>query len=125
MMVNALAASSLVVVPTQTEFLALKGLERMMKTFEILKDTKSKPINYIIVPTMFDRRTKASHQSLESIMTVYGDYVWNDVIPVDTHFRDASQQHIPASSLYPNSKGVKAYGVLLGDLLMIEGKTNE
>ena len=39
MMVNALAASSRIIVPTQTEFLALKGLERMMKTFEILRGT--------------------------------------------------------------------------------------
>ena len=39
MMVNALAASTQILVPTQTEFLALKGLERMMKTFEILHST--------------------------------------------------------------------------------------
>lgn len=121
MMVNALAASSLVIVPTQTEFLALKGLERMMKTFEILKDTKFKPIKYLVVPTMFDRRTRASHQSLETIVGVYQDAVWHNVIPVDTHFRDASQQHVPASDLYPNSKGVKAYGELLKDLLAQEG----
>ena len=93
----------------------------MMKTFEILKDTKSKPIKYLVVPTMFDRRTRASHQSLETIVGVYQDAVWHDVIPVDTHFRDASQQHVPASDLYPNSKGVKAYGELLKDLLVQEG----
>lgn len=121
MMVNALAASSLVIVPTQTEFLALKGLERMMKTFEILKDTKAKPIKYIVVPTMFDRRTRASHQSLETICSIYQDAVWHNVIPVDTHFRDASAQHIPASDLFPNSKGVKAYKELLIDLLGQEG----
>ena len=33
MMVNALAACDRILVPVQTEFLALKGLERMMKTF--------------------------------------------------------------------------------------------
>ena len=47
MMVNALAASSMIIVPTQTEFLALKGLERMMKTFEILKGTKAEEMNYM------------------------------------------------------------------------------
>lgn len=121
MMVNALAASSKIIVPTQTEFLALKGLERMMKTFEILKGTKAKSLDYIIVPTMFDKRTKASHQSLESIVSLYGDRVWNNVIPVDTRFRDASQLHQPASVLYPESRGVKAYEALMKSLLTKEG----
>lgn len=121
MMVNALAASSRIIVPTQTEFLALKGLERMMKTFEILRGTKSKPLDYIVVPTMFDKRTRASHESLDSITQNYRDVMWGDVIPVDTRFRDASQQHIPASILFPESRGVKAYQMLLADLLMFEG----
>lgn len=121
MMVNALAASSRIVVPTQTEFLALKGLERMMKTFEILRGTKSKPLDYIVVPTMFDKRTRASHESLDSITQNYRDVMWGDVIPIDTRFRDASQQHIPANILFPESRGVKAYQMLLADLLMFEG----
>lgn len=41
-MVNALAASSRVLVPVQTEFLALKGLERMVKTFEMMQGTANK-----------------------------------------------------------------------------------
>lgn len=121
MMVNALAASSRIIVPTQTEFLALKGLERMMKTFEILRGTKSKPLDYIVVPTMFDKRTRASHESLDSITQNYRNVMWGDVIPVDTRFRDASQQHIPANILFPESRGVKAYQMLLADLLMFEG----
>ncbi len=121
MMVNALAASSRIIVPTQTEFLALKGLERMMKTFEILRGTKSKSLDYIVVPTMFDKRTRASHESLDSITQNYRDVMWGDVIPVDTRFRDASQQHIPANILFPESRGVKAYQMLLADLLMFEG----
>ncbi len=122
MMVNALAASSRIIVPTQTEFLALKGLERMMKTFEILKGTKSKTLNYLIVPTMFDRRTRASHQTLASIKEAYGDVVWHGVIPIDTRFRDASELHVPAPMKFPESRGCQSYDILLQDLLKMEGK---
>lgn len=125
MMVNALAASSRIIVPTQTEFLALKGLERMMKTFEILKGTKSKDLNYIVVPTMFDKRTRASHESLNAIRNDYEDVLWSEVIPVDTHFRDSSQAHVPANIMFPDSRGVKAYELLLADLLMFEGVAHE
>ena len=37
LMVNALAASERIIVPVQTEFLALKGLDRMMKTMDIMQ----------------------------------------------------------------------------------------
>ncbi len=122
MMVNALAASSRIIVPTQTEFLALKGLERMMKTFEILKSTKAKPFKYIIVPTMFNKRTKASHDNLKAIKSQYSEDVWNQVIPIDTNFRNASQLHQPASHVYSTSRGVHKYKELLQDLLMLEGQ---
>ena len=122
MMVNALAASSMILVPTQTEFLALKGLERMMKTFEILRGTKADEMNSVIVPTMYDRRTKASNQSLESIRHNYAERVWRGVIPIDTRFRDASERHLPASKLYPHSRGVEAYRMLIADLLAGGGR---
>ena len=60
MMVNALAACDRILVPVQTEFLALKGLERMMKTFEIMQRSKREKFRYTIIPTMFDKRTRAS-----------------------------------------------------------------
>jgi cellulose biosynthesis protein BcsQ len=60
MMVNALAACDRILVPVQTEFLALKGLERMMKTFEIMQRSKREKFRYTVIPTMFDKRTRAS-----------------------------------------------------------------
>lgn len=123
MMVNALAASTMIIVPTQTEFLALKGLERMMKTFEILHTTVDNPYRYIIVPTMFDKRTKASILSLQSIREQYKDKVWPKYIPIDTKFRDSSQLHIPPALLIPDSRGAQAYNILLQDLLHKEGVT--
>ncbi|MCD8547365.1 MAG: ParA family protein [Aeromonadaceae bacterium] len=120
MMVNALAASDRILVPVQTEFLALKGLERMVKTFEIMQKSRTTPFRYTIVPTMFDKRTKASLQTLQAIKAEYGDVVWSSVIPIDTKFRDASLQHTPPSIYAPESRGSHAYGTLLNHLLQLE-----
>lgn len=60
LMVNALAASQHIVIPVQTEFLAIKGLDRMIKTMELMGRSKKTRYSYSIVPTMYDRRTKAS-----------------------------------------------------------------
>ncbi len=58
LMVNALAASQHIVIPVQTEFLAIKGLDRMIKTMELMGRSKKTRYSYSIVPTMYDRRTK-------------------------------------------------------------------
>ncbi|GGA78231.1 cobyric acid synthase [Neiella marina] len=117
LMVNALATSDRVLVPVQTEFLALKGLERMIMSLELMRSSPSQTINYMIVPTMFDKRTKAASQAMASLIEQYGDKVWSDVIPVDTRFRDASLQHLPPSMFSAHSRGVIAYRALLDDLI--------
>ena len=99
LMVNALAASQHIVIPVQTEFLAIKGLERMVKTMEIMGRSKKTRYSYTVVPTMFDKRTKASPAALQVLSEQYGESLWRDVIPVDTKFRDAS-----LANLYPPKK---------------------
>lgn len=122
MMVNALAASSRVLVPVQTEFLALKGLERMVKTFEMMQGTSKQSFNYIIIPTMFDKRTRASLQTLAEIKALYSSRVWDSVIPIDTKFRDASHLHIPPSIFAPESRGSYAYLELLKTLVALDSE---
>ncbi|MCE9957086.1 ParA family protein [Aeromonas rivipollensis] len=120
MMVNALAACDRILVPVQTEFLALKGLERMMKTFEIMQRSKRDKFHYTVIPTMFDKRTRASLMTLQSIKEQYGEAVWNAVIPIDTKFRDASLLHIPPSIYAPGSRGTYAYETLLNFIDALE-----
>ena len=117
LMVNALAASQHIVIPVQTEFLAIKGLDRMIKTMELMGRSKRTRYSYSVVPTMYDRRTKASSAALLHLGDLHGDSLWADVIPVDTKFRDASLAHLPASHYSPASRGVKAYERLLDFLL--------
>ncbi|MBE8572390.1 ParA family protein, partial [Vibrio sp. OPT46] len=54
MMVNALAASDRILIPVQTEFLAMKGLERMMRTLTIMQKSRPGGFKVTIVPTMYD-----------------------------------------------------------------------
>ncbi|MCZ4336734.1 ParA family protein [Shewanella colwelliana] len=120
LMVNALAASQHIIIPVQTEFLAIKGLDRMIKTMTLMGRSKSTTYSYTIIPTMYDRRTKASPLALNQLGEEYGDTLWPDVIPVDTKFRDASLAHLPASHYAGNTRGVKAYDRLLDYLLSKE-----
>ncbi|MDF1589425.1 MAG: ParA family protein [Gammaproteobacteria bacterium] len=117
LMINALAACDQLLIPVQTEFLALKGLERMLHTLGMINHSRRKGLPYLILPTMFDKRTRASTQTLSSLKNKYADGVWQDVIPVDTQFRDASKAGIPLPILNPSARGSLAYSKLLDKLL--------
>lgn len=125
LMVNALAASSRIVIPVQTEFLALKGLDRMMKTLEIMQGEQNKPFTYTIIPTMFDKRTKASLLAYRKLLELYGDKVWQGVVPIDTNFRNASLAQKVPSDFATSSRGVFAYRNLLDRLLELEAEQKE
>ncbi len=117
LMVNALAAADRIIVPVQTEFLALKGLDRMIKTMEIMQGEQDAPFKFTIVPTMFDKRTKASILAFKKLQELYADQIWPGVIPIDTNLRNASTvQKIP-SDYAANSRGTIAYISLLNYLL--------
>ena len=109
MMVNALAASDRILIPVQTEFLAMKGLERMMRTLTIMQKSRPGGFKVTIVPTMYDKRTKASLQTLMQLKKDYPNQVWTSAVPIDTKFRDASLKHLPASHFASGSRGVFAY----------------
>lgn len=117
LMINALAACKQLIIPVQTEFLAIKGLERMVRTLTMINRARKRPVPFVIVPTLFDRRTQASNKSLRSLKDTYDDLVWHSVIPVDTKLRDASTAGIAPSALDPNGRGVKAYASLMESLL--------
>jgi len=117
LMVNALASCDQLIVPVQTEFLAIKGLERMQHTLTMIARSRKNLLDYTIVPTMFDRRTRASVDSLRHLRETYTDHIWSGVIPVDTQFREASSIGKPLPVLRPSCRGSRAYDRLLDYLL--------
>lgn len=120
MMVNALAASHRILIPVQTEFLAMKGLERMIRTLQIMQKSRKIEFKVCIIPTMYDKRTRASLEALQELKVRYPDQVWNSAVPIDTKFRDASMKHLPPSFYSKNSRGVFAYKTLLSYLERLE-----
>ncbi len=117
LMINALVACEHLIIPVQTEFLALKGLERMLHTLDMVLKTRKHSLPVTIVPTMYDRRTRASADSLQRLRDDYPDQVWPGMIPVDTNFREASKAGLPPAVFEPRARGVMAYSSLLEALL--------
>ena len=120
LMINALAACDQLLIPAQTDYLSLKGLDRMVHTLGMVEKSLHKKTPYMIIPTMFDQRTRASIDALQQMKNTYRFHVWGSVIPIDTKFRDASKAGVPLSVLAPRSRGSEAYQNLLNFLLGIK-----
>jgi len=117
LLINALAACSHLVVPVQTDFLAIKGLERLCHTLEMVARSRARPLEYTVVPTFFDQRTRASRDSLQILQRNHGAHLWDGVIPVDTRLREASRAGLPPAQFDPRARSVQAYSRLLESLL--------
>jgi chromosome partitioning protein len=85
----------------------------MMKTLDIMQGQQPSAFKYTIVPTMFDKRTKASILTYQKLLRAYGEAVWTAVIPIDTNFRNASNAQKVPSDFAPKSRGILAYRDLL------------
>lgn len=124
LMINALAACDHLIIPVLSEYLALKGLDRMVHTIGMVFNSRKVYPHYTIVPTMFDKRTKAARESLVSLRLKYPDNVWKSFIPVDTKIREASQSGTPVSLFAKDSRAAEAYADLL-ELLLLDNQQQD
>jgi|TARA_B110000259_G_scaffold65841_1_gene77522 chromosome partitioning protein len=123
LMINALAACDQLLIPAQTDYLSLNGLDRMIHTLDMVEKSQHRKTPYLIIPTMYDQRTKASLSALEAMRDQYRFQVWGSTIPIDTKFRDASKAGVPLSELAFNSRGSQAYLKLLNFLIGVDDRS--
>ncbi|MBV2210367.1 MAG: ParA family protein [Thermomonas sp.] len=106
LLVNALAACDRLIVPSQTDPLAIHGLQGMMHTAAMVERSRGRPMLRQVLPTLFDRRTKSGQHVLEQMQTLYGDAICSTPIPLDTRLRDADML---ASKEHLYGRGLMAY----------------
>ncbi len=117
LMVNALMAANSLILPTQTEHMALQALPKMLSTIAQMLPNLQQNVSTLIVPTMFDKRVKACIQAYAKLREGHKNKVWRGYIPIDTKFRDASAAGLPIHHLAPNARGTFAYEKLIAELL--------
>lgn len=125
LMINVLAAADQLVLPSQTEPLALEGLARMIHTLGMVEKSLGHGPDFLIVPTLHDKRTRAGKDCLQTLRNDYADRLWRSAIPVDTLLREASRLHISPALISEPSRGLEAYRLLLDDLQSGSARVSE
>ncbi len=119
LLVNALVACDMLVIPIQTDFLALHGLKLLFDTIKILNKVLPSPVCYRALATMYDRRAKACNRVLELLHMKMGDRMFKTIIGMDTRFRDASAMGRVIYEIDPETRGAKEYEDLAREILSL------
>jgi chromosome partitioning protein len=111
--INALAASTGVLVPIQGEYYALEGLTQLIDTINLVKRHLNPSIGIFgVVLTMYDHRTQLTRQVTEEVHRYFGEKVFNTVIPRNVRLAEAPSHGKTIAEYDPKSKGGKAYADL-------------
>jgi chromosome partitioning protein len=66
-LIMSLVASNLILIPTQAQDYSIDGLEELMDTFEIIKETENPGLEFAIIPSMVNVRRKIERLRLEEL----------------------------------------------------------
>lgn len=104
---NALIAADFVIIPTQSEFLAMNGVMQMENIIHALKDTH--PLDYRVLITMYDERNIASKVIYAKLREKYKGKLFNTFISVDYKMQESQIVNEPVVSYDQNSIAAKQY----------------
>lgn len=116
--VNALSASSGVIIPMQCEYYALEGISALIGTIDkIQKRLNPKLAIEGILRTMFDPRMSLTKDVSAHLVEYFGDKVYRTVIPRNVRLAEAPSHGMPALLYDKNSRGAMSYLSLAGELI--------
>jgi chromosome partitioning protein len=108
--VNALAAAEALIVPIQCEYYAMEGVSNLLKTVDDVRRFLNPELAIDgIVLTMYDDRTNLAQQVAEEVRKVFGDLVFETIVPRNVRLAEAPSFGRPIHAYDLRSKGAQAY----------------
>jgi chromosome partitioning protein len=108
--INALSAADGVVVPIQCEYYALEGLGALTRNAELIRQNLNQDLKITgFALTMYDGRTKLSHEVANEVRRHFGDLVFQTRIPRSVRLAEAPSYGEPITMFDPASRGAVAY----------------
>lgn len=123
MTLNALTAADSVVIPVQSAYLPVKGLQQLIKTIYMVKKRLNKDLSIEgILLTMVDFRTNYAKDIYANVTDIYGPqiHIFNTRIPVSVKAAEASAEGISIYRHCPKNKVAAAYENLTKEIMEYE-----
>ncbi len=118
------AAKDGVIIPVQTEYLALEGLGLLSQTLDRVRRALSPELSIRgVVLTMYDPRTNLANDVVREVRRFFGARVFQTIIPRSVRLAEAPSYGLPINAYAPESRGAQAYAALAREVLQGDGVT--
>lgn len=116
--VNALVASTHVLIPIQSSYFALEGTDDLLETIDKVKARANPQLQILgAVITLHDRRTLLSRDIVEQIHKVFGDKLFTTTISKSVRLEESPAYRESIFSFAPRSTGAYEYYKLSEEVL--------
>jgi len=116
--VNALVASTHVLIPIQSSYYALEGTDDLLETIEKVKARPNPDLRILgVLVTLFDKRTTLAREVYEQIKGVFGVQVFETVITKSVRLEEAPAYKESIFSFAPQSSGAFEYSKLCEEVV--------
>ena len=120
---NALAAVDKVVVPVQSEYLALHGVRQLLDTIDQVKSIYN-PALIVggVLICLHDSRKRLARAVADTIRSYFGDLVFTSVVRTNVALAEAPSVGQTVFEYSPKSSGAEDYGMVADELLTQSNK---
>ena len=116
--VNALVASTHVLVPIQSSYFALEGTDDLLETIDKIKARPNPNLQLLgVVITMHDKRTTLAKDILDQIHGVFGERLFKTVITKSIRLEESPAYKESIFTFAPRSSGAMEYYSLSEEIL--------
>ncbi|MEY8662914.1 ParA family protein [Ligilactobacillus faecis] len=116
--VNAFTACDSILIPVQSEYYALEGLNQLINTYQLVQKHFNPTLKIEgVLLTMFDARTNLGNQVVSEVKDYFKEAVYETIIPRNVKLSEAPSYGEPIVDYDANSKGAKAYEALAKEVL--------
>ncbi|MBO4317305.1 MAG: ParA family protein [Mailhella sp.] len=116
--INALCASTDLLIPLQCEYFALEGIVKLMNTVDHLKKRLNPSLKILgVVLTMYDSRNKLAKQVRAEAERCFGKLMFDTIIPRNVRLSEAPSFGKSIIHYDVKSKGAEAYIALAGEVI--------
>ncbi|NNL68071.1 MAG: AAA family ATPase [Myxococcales bacterium] len=109
---NALRAAREVIVPLETSFFAIHGVQKLLETIGLLSDRIAHDLSVRILPTLFDGRTRYARETLAEIRDLFKELCFDTVIRQNVKLREAARRGLPIVAFARTANGAIDYASL-------------
>lgn len=116
--VNALVASTHVLIPIQASYLALEGTDDLLDTIQRVRQRVNPDLEIMgVLLTMLDRRTVLGWDVVKQVQEVFGDKVFETIITRNVRLEESPAYKEAIFTHAPESSGAKQYAKLGKEVL--------